>query len=279
MFLNDLQFISMEENQDSKKTRNSFRTFFSSIFKPGIVSQITIKKMQLSEIPTQATRINVHIKQGRTTMNSSQVAIVDNKAKWDEEINLIWKMPHKSHSRRPFLLRFSIRLEDNSGRGYSTYGDSLLDLTTIQDFNDLDFSSKLQNCDYESLFHCLISFKLIKEVNLESSNHKVNGLNDNDLVARANSQMPYRFTSKGRFHTLVRDTQYHRMNENKTPLLSSFPKNETRMLHEEDAHYFSLYEELNYTKELPFKVTEKKILLLSQQVDDIIGQVLYDQNE
>jgi hypothetical protein len=120
-------------------------------------STVVVSNLSIVNIPTQATRVFVKVKQGRLAGASTpSVEIVGNAAEWKSELRLTCKVPHQPTRKKNLLLRFSVRLEDPSGRGHTRYGIAEQDLASIVQNESWLFHTQLQQCNYRSEFRCTI---------------------------------------------------------------------------------------------------------------------------
>ncbi|KAH0789829.1 hypothetical protein GPJ56_006331 [Histomonas meleagridis] len=120
--------------------------------------------MTLSDIPTQATKIFIVIKQGRNRQNTRPTNIVKNAVQWDEDLTIECRIPSKPPSKKGDLLRFSFRLEDKSVHKHVRYGFCEFDLTNLQNDIPFTFSSILEDCHYHTSFQCDIQAHLNKTI-------------------------------------------------------------------------------------------------------------------
>jgi hypothetical protein len=118
---------------------------------------VVISNLSLINIPTQATRIFIKVKHGRlASAFTPSVEIVDNSAEWKNPLRLQCR-PTVSLSRgKPMFLRFSFRLEDASGRGYTRYGIAEQDLALVPRDENWFFVSQLSECSYSTKFQCTL---------------------------------------------------------------------------------------------------------------------------
>lgn len=82
---------SLSQSRPQKK--NPIKKLIQSFFKPGIETQLHIRNMVLTEIPNQATRVFICIRQGRTRVNTQPVKIISNTAAWQDEVLIDYRVP------------------------------------------------------------------------------------------------------------------------------------------------------------------------------------------
>ena len=84
----------------SRKSKATIKDRFHSFFKPGIETQLHIKNMVLTDIPTQTTPVFIHIRQGREKIDTQSVKIIDNKAVWQDELIIGCRVPSTETQQR-----------------------------------------------------------------------------------------------------------------------------------------------------------------------------------
>lgn len=227
----------------------------------------TFENMILNQIPTQMTRIFIKIKLGKSKCVTPPVPIMNNTAIWNDKIQLNWKNGViKKGSKRSLKIRFSFRFENTSGRGFTRYGNSEINLSQINSLNNWEFSSKLCDCNYESMFSCHI---FINSTPL-SSMIKIKKNDDANFTDLIQSKQKY-------------DSNIFRNDENKNldDFVNPIKENEkvpppgikNRSFYIPTVYDFNDSSESNEEK-LPFLINQDKMNLLKYQVDGIILKVL-----
>jgi hypothetical protein len=197
-----------------------------------------VSNLSVVNIPTQATRVFVKVKQGRLVSASTpSVEIVDNAAEWRSELRLTCKVPHQPTRKKNLLFRFSVRLEDPSGRGHTRYGIAEQDLASIPQRESWVFQTPLQQCNYRSDFRCTI-------------------LVHGKIIARISSR-------SDRFHS-VDLAALHRPSGDSIVLDKSGNDSSQGEGDDEDIA----------VEDFPFPVTEEKLDILIKQVDEIWTEVI-----
>ena len=254
--------MSDDPNNGSISARRSKATIkdrLQSFFKPGVSMQIQIRNMVLTDIPTQATRIFIRIKIGRNKQVTQLVKITENIAKWPDELTLETRIPYKQHTRRPFALRFSFRLEAVSGRSFTRYGNCQLELGSIPTLNDWEYQSHVHDCNYKSNFSCLITIKL---------------KNSTDENAMTNQRF---LTSSLSLDSIPQTHHFRRYGHKKKKLSKNHNTSNNRFLLLDQVKFHENNRQpIDIQDELPIKVKQEKLDILTKQVDDMISQVLYD---
>jgi hypothetical protein len=121
------------------------------------VVTVFISNLALIRIPTHGARIFVKVKHGRlASACTPSVDITDNSAEWKTPLRLNYRMVPALSRSKPNLLRFSFRLEDPSGRGYTRYGIVEQDLALIPRDESSFLVTPLHDCHYNTEFRCTL---------------------------------------------------------------------------------------------------------------------------
>ena len=255
------------------KTSNHMK-LFHFFGKTGISAQVIIQRMKLNDIPTQATKIYIRIKQGRSRESTSAVKIENNSASWNETIMLDCRLPEKRSSKKSFNLRFSFRLEDVSGHGHSRYGVALLDLKSLIIDTNQSINLKLQSCSYKSRFSCVILAreKVDKNINLRSTMPSLPILSHD--IPLTNDMLDLSDNESYETKTIIRSSNSLLLQDSNNDIMSSGnirKNNLTASL----SFIETTADENIEENELPFTPYPGEIERLSQQVDEIITELLY----
>ncbi|OHS99183.1 hypothetical protein TRFO_34428 [Tritrichomonas foetus] len=290
---------SSSPNNSTKRPKASIKNIIHNLFKPGISTQLRIRNMLLTDIPTQETRIYIRVKQGRNRQSSQLVKIIGNSASWSDEILIDCRVPTKQHSKRSFSLRFSFRLEDISGRSHTRYGFAELDLVSITMANDWEYKTKLHDCNYKSNFSCLISVKVKKQSedpNMSGNNFSLNScpqgsLSDNNLVSQnapsnaTSADAPSKSGTPAK--PIINSSSMDRIPKGPMKTIHLISRKKHRKFNKinnqsillPDKRISPLFETSRIASEveaeLPFRVQQVRLDRLTKQVDDIISSVLY----
>lgn len=249
-------------NSNLKKEQISKPGIEQSVFSSGKSFCFTFKNMILNQIPTQMTRIYIKTKVGKSKSLTNSVPIMNNTAKWDDKINIDWKNNlSKKSSKKAFKIRFSFRFENLSGKGFTRYGNVEIDLNQIQSLKNWEFSKKLCDCNYDSIFSCLLS---IEPINISSS-RSIKKNNNSSLIRQIESNS-FSIQNNG--------------NQNLDDLFLLNCLNEKEKNSKTKSFYIPTIFDLNDSSEfeeeekLPFRVNQEKMNLLKYQVDGIILAVM-----
>ena len=141
------------------------------MFRKKISLSITISKITLGGIPTQANNVFVKIKQHRKSIKTSSEKIVNNQVMWHNEYKLEVRVPKEQpeHTRERDMLRFSFRLEDRTGKKFTRFGIAEIDIGRMHRNLDHTCESKLSNCKYNAVFTCHIDFEDEEEISISGS--------------------------------------------------------------------------------------------------------------
>lgn len=170
--------------------------------------------------------------------------------------------PAEKHSLKPFYVRFSFRLEDNSGIGHTRYGVTYLNLKKLHSLKNFEFKSPLKYCNYETIFTCNISIKS----NRRSS---CGYINTHQILSQANeSYFEQSFSDSDSCKPRFKSLDNHDVD---TCSDSDYANKHTEWKLLEPLA--DLYSEKN---ELPFKIQTQKYNDLSQQVEDILKITMHN---
>lgn len=227
----------------------------------------TFKNIILNQIPTQMTRIYIKIKLGKSKCITPPVPIMNNTAIWNNKIQLNWKNGIiKKGTKRSFKIRFSFRFENTSGRGFTRYGNTEINLSQINSLNNWKFSSKLCDCNYDSIFSCNIFINST----LLSSMNKIQKNDDFDLTDLIQSKQKY---DSSIFRNDENKNLEDFVNPKKENEKAAIPSIKNRSFYIPTVYDFNDSSEPNEEK-LPFLVNQDKMNVLKYQVDGIILKVL-----
>ena len=141
------------------------------MFRKKVSLTLTISKITLSGIPTQANNVFVKIKQRRKSIKTPTKKIVNNQVMWPDGYKIEVHMPKDlpEHTRESDMLRFSFRLEDQSGKKFTRFGVAQIDIGRMHRNFEHTCESKLSNCKYNAVFTCHIDFEDEEEVSISGS--------------------------------------------------------------------------------------------------------------
>lgn len=178
------------------------------------------------------------------------------------------KVHTDKHSLKPYHVRFSFRLEDNSRIGHKRYGVIYLNLKKLQSLNNIEFKSLLKYCNYKTIFSCNISVKSNRRSSCGYINtHKFisqdresffeQSFSDSDSFYQKHPDLANSLTrSVDTHHTDNSSDNGFANNNNKWKLLDS------------------LADQYTNQNELPFKIQSQKFNILSQQVEEILKKAM-----
>lgn len=176
------------------------------------------------------------------------------------------KLSTEKHSIKPYQVRFSFRLEDNSGRGHKRYGIAYLNLKKLHVLTNVEFKTTLKYCKYNTIFSCNITIKSNRRSSCGYIEPQRFSTQDRDTY----NEPSYSYTSISEKHSANSNSLTKSdKNSDHNDILENNTEGDS-----ENHHEWKLIPSLacscNDISELPFEINSQKIDFLSSQVDDII---------
>lgn len=178
------------------------------------------------------------------------------------------KTHQEKHSLKPFYVRFSFRLEDNSGIGHTRYGVCYLNLKKLHSLTNYEFKSALKYCDYETIFTCNISIKSNKRSSCGYINtHRFISQEKESYFEQSFSDSESGYMKRSEKANCLSKSQENHSSENSSDSDNTNKHTEWKLLE-------SLADQYTEQQELPFKIKTQKYNDLSQQVEDILKKAM-----
>lgn len=133
----------------SRKQKSSIKNKICNFFKPGIETQLHIKNMVLTDIPTQTTPVFIHIRQGRERRDTQAVKIIDNEATWQDEIIIDSRVPSIDSQQQQQQQQRQQNINTNNNATSQQTNSSSQRPRSMSNIHDYDNYDNYDNYEYE----------------------------------------------------------------------------------------------------------------------------------